>query len=179
MTRSPDNKFRNLEDFAGIASDWFWETDAEHRFTYFSSRMEDVTKISPSDVLGTRRNEMSSARAKDSEWRAHMADLEAHRPFRNFEYSIDRGTDGSSLWLRVAGQPLFDSKGQFIGYRGTGHDVTHEKEAMRRLVETNATLADRNRELDEARTALERAANEDPLTQLGNRRAFEEDLQQA
>ena len=50
MTRSPDNKFRNLEDFAGIASDWFWETDAEHRFTYFSSRMEDRSEEHTSEL---------------------------------------------------------------------------------------------------------------------------------
>ena len=30
---------QRFRDFAAAASDWFWETDAEHRFTYFSEAM--------------------------------------------------------------------------------------------------------------------------------------------
>ncbi len=176
MTSDGDNTFRNLEDFAGIASDWFWETDAEHRFTYFSSRMEDVTKIPTATILGRRRDVFAGDRADKAKWDAHLLDLRARRPFRNFEYSVVRSTDGSVLQLRVAGQPLFDNNGTFIGYRGTGHDITQEKEAMRRLVETNAQLAERNRELDRMRSALEQAAYGDPLTGILNRRSFERDL---
>jgi len=47
---------RDLEDFAGIASDWFWETDQDHRFTYFSARMEEVTGMRPQDIIGRRRD---------------------------------------------------------------------------------------------------------------------------
>jgi diguanylate cyclase (GGDEF)-like protein len=80
------------------------------------------------------------------------------------------------MWMRIAGQPLFGSAGEFIGYRGTGHNITPEMETMRRLEETNAALAERNNELDEARAALERAAYKDTLTGLMNRRAFERDF---
>ncbi|MDX8354106.1 EAL domain-containing protein [Cognatiyoonia sp. IB215182] len=177
MAEEKDTKIRDLEDFAGIASDWFWETDAEHRFTYFSGRMEEVTKIPKSEILGRRRDIVASDRADLAKWNDHIADLNACRPFKDFEYSINRRTDGSVLWMRVAGQPLFADDGTFIGYRGTGHDITHEKEAMQRLVETNTQLAERNRELDEARNALERAAYVDALTGLLNRRSFERDLQ--
>lgn len=169
-------KFRNLEDFAGIASDWFWETDAEHRFTYFSDRMEEVTKMSVKAIIGTQRTNIARESITDPKWRDHFADLDAHRPFRNFEYSLQRPTDGSIMWLRIAGQPLFDKTGAFIGYRGTGHDITPEIEAMRKQAESIAALAERNAELDEARQALERNAYEDALTGLLNRRAFERDL---
>lgn len=169
-------KFRNLEDFAGIASDWFWETNAEHRFTYFSDRMEEVTKMSAKAIIGTQRTSVARTTLADPKWRDHFADLHAHRPFRNFEYSLQRPTDGSIMWLRIAGQPQFDTSGTFTGYRGTGHDITIETEAMRKQAESIAALAERNAELDEARHALERNAYEDTLTGLLNRRAFERDL---
>lgn len=178
MTSPEHKKFRNLEDFAGIASDWFWETDAEHRFTYFSSRMEEVTKIGPAAIIGTRRDHFAEAQAQDPKWQAHLADLHAHRPFRNFEYMMDRPSGGTPLWMRIAGQPLFDDANEFIGYRGTGHDITHEKRAIHHLTEVNAALAERNRELDDARSAIERTAYEDALTGLSNRRSFEQDLEQ-
>lgn len=176
MTSSPDNKFRNLEDFAGIASDWFWETDAEHRFTYFSGVLTDITKLDPAKLIRTRRDTVGQAKADDPKWQAHLADLYAHRPFRNFEYTITHQDDGNELWVRIAGQPLFDDNGTFIGYRGTGHNVTPEKESLQRLMESNAALAERNSELNVMRRALERSANEDSLTGLLNRRAFERDL---
>ncbi len=176
MTASKDHKFRNLEDFAGIASDWFWETDSEHRFTYFSSRMEEVTQIPANSAIGSRRDKIALENADDPKWRAHLDDLNAHRPFRNFEYSVRRATDGSTMWLRIAGQPLFDEVGTFIGYRGTGHDITAEKNAMQHQLESIAALAERNEELDEARQALERSAYQDTLTGVLNRGAFERDL---
>ncbi|MDA0722176.1 MAG: EAL domain-containing protein, partial [Proteobacteria bacterium] len=94
-----------------------------------------------------------------------------------FEYRIIRPTDGSVMWLRIAGEPQFDQAGAFTGYRGTGHDVTREKVAMMQLEQSNAALAIRNRELDEARQALEQAAYHDTLTGLPNRRAFERALE--
>lgn len=176
MTSQNRPHFRNLEDFAGIASDWFWETDHQHRFIYFSNRMEQVTKISRADVLGHGR-EIFAVDQSGPAWQAHLDDLQAHRAFRNFEYSIIRPTDGSVMWLRVAGEPKFDEMGQFTGYRGTGHDITREKVAMMQLEQSNAALAIRNRELDEARQALEQAAYHDTLTGLPNRRAFERALE--
>ncbi|WP_424177679.1 putative bifunctional diguanylate cyclase/phosphodiesterase [Yoonia sp. TsM2_T14_4] len=176
MTSQNQPNFRNLEDFAGIASDWFWETDHQNRFIYFSNRMEQVTKISRADVLG-RERDIFAAEPSGAAWQAHLADLQAHRAFRNFEYRIIRPADGSVMWLRISGEPQFDQAGAFTGYRGTGHDVTREKVAMMQLEQSNAALAIRNRELDEARQALEQAAYHDPLTELPNRRAFERALE--
>lgn len=170
---------RDLEDFAGIASDWFWETDAEHRFTYLSARMEEVTHIRTSSILGRRRDQLEITPGESSNVQDHLDDLYNHRPFRNFEYRISRNISEGYIWLRVSGEPVFDDNGVFAGYRGTSHEVTLEKEAMERLAAANATLALRNQELDELRRELELAAYEDPLTGLRNRRAFDEAIAQA
>ncbi|WP_322890543.1 MULTISPECIES: putative bifunctional diguanylate cyclase/phosphodiesterase [unclassified Yoonia] len=178
MTCATTSTFRNLEDFAGIASDWFWETDHAHRFTYFSTRMEEVTRLRTADLLGRDRVALA-AKATSAAWQSHLDDLAAHRPFRDFEYEVIRPSDGSVLWLRTAGVPRFDADGTFIGYRGTGHDITREKLTIMQLEQSNAALAVRNRELHEARHALEQAAYHDILTGLPNRRAFEHALEKA
>ncbi len=58
-------------------------------------------------------------------WSQHIAGLEAHRPFKNFEYLM-RG-DGGTRWVSASGIPRFDPDGNFIGYRGTGNDITRQK----------------------------------------------------
>lgn len=179
MTVSKTQKNRNLEDFAGLASDWFWETDIDHRFTYFSSRWAEVTKLRPEDILGKKRNKIKAEGRTQDEWDKHLSDLAAHRPFNNFEYVLIRPYDNSKLWVRVAGEPRFDKDGAFLGYRGVGHNISEEVEAMKRLEASNAELEKRNQQLTEARRAIERTANEDPLTGLRNRRSFERDLETA
>jgi len=160
-----------------MASDWFWETDAEHRFSYFSAKMQEVTKFDPKELLGRHRNAIRFINLSQESWEAHLADLEARRPFRNFEYQMKRFHDGTLLWVRIAGDPEFDDDGTFVGYRGTGHDITHERVAMQRLTASHAALEERNRQLDELQSSLKRSAFEDPLTALSNRRAFEHDLE--
>ena len=113
-----------FRDFAETASDWFWETDSDHRFTYLSERLQDVTGLAPEHSLGRQRGELAAA-PDDPAWRAYMADLEARRPFRDFQYALITA-EGRRLHVRVSGKPIFDAAGRFCGYRGTGADVTEE-----------------------------------------------------
>lgn len=74
MTWSTTSTFRNLLDFAGIASDWFWETDQAHRFTYLSTRIDEVTKLKTADILGRSRVTLA-AKATGPAWQRHLDDL--------------------------------------------------------------------------------------------------------
>lgn len=175
MTRDPSNTTRNLEDFAGIASDWFWETDIHHRFTYLSGQIAQSLGISPDKMLGKCLLGLTTDDMSDQKWRAHIDDLDRRRPFRGLEFHITRD-DGSIVWIKLNGEPTFDAEGQFTGYRGTGHDMTAEKLKIAQFEAANAALQLRNTQLDTAREALERSAHEDILTDVWNRRAFERDI---
>jgi signal transduction histidine kinase len=56
-------------------------------------------------------------------WRRHIADLNAHKPFRDFRYRA-ASRDGSEVYIAASGKPLFDSEGRFLGYRGVGSHIT-------------------------------------------------------
>jgi signal transduction histidine kinase len=59
--------------------------------------------------------------------------LERHEPFRDFIYTWSNpGGQGTSS---ISGDPLFDAKGRFLGYRGTGRDITVQIEVERSLRE--------------------------------------------
>jgi len=121
-------------DFSLSSSDWFWETDATHRFCYFSSNFEKVYGLPPQNLLGKSRNailERDNLNPPNA-IKAHLAELAAHTPFRNFEYQV-KVADGDVRWVSVSGLPHKDKAGNFAGYRGTGTIVTERKRAEENL----------------------------------------------
>lgn len=131
---------RRFQEFADIASDWLWETDAEHRFTFFSERSEKLAGATHRDALGRRREDTEIIDREAPEWQAHLADRDAHRPFRNFVYG--RHDADGDRYFRISGTPLFDAEYRFLGYRGVATNVTDEMRANQRAVRDRALLQD-------------------------------------
>jgi len=129
---------QRFQDFAEAASDWLWEMDENLRFTYFSERIEAVMGQPADHWLGKTRRELTTE-TDDAKWARHLADLEAHRPFRNFRYEISL-PDGSTRHIAISGMPVFDEQGAFRGYRGSGTDETGQMEAEHRAQESNRRL---------------------------------------
>jgi PAS domain S-box-containing protein len=133
--RLSEQRFRDL---ATSSSDWFWETDAEHRFTWFSREAMERQGISPRRYLGRTRLEMLKDLPPDLRDR-HLAILGARKPFRDFIYRA-QAEDGRDLHIRVSGVPIFDDDGVFLGYRGTGSDVTANLESEHRAALAESRL---------------------------------------
>jgi signal transduction histidine kinase len=115
--RESEQRFR---DYAETASDWLWETGPDHLITRLSD-LYDVG-IPPSRVIGVARWEIATdVESEPEKWRLHRAMLDAHRPFRNFVYTV--GT-GSPVYIQTSGKPFYDTNGNFLGYRGVGSDLT-------------------------------------------------------
>ena len=58
---------------------------------------------------------------------AHVADLYARRPFRDFVFSVESANDRLRYYT-VSGKPDFDDDGAFRGYKGTSSNVTEREE---------------------------------------------------
>lgn len=119
---------KRFRDFAEASSDWLWETDAEGRFTYFAHGSRDYSGLIPENNLGRTRFEATIEDLTAEKWRAHISDIEAQRPFSGFRYLL-RGQDGHEVAVMINGMPFYDDDGTFLGYRGTGSDVTRQREA--------------------------------------------------
>ena len=147
---------QRFRDFAETAADWFWETDQEHRYTFVSDRFSIACNLPIVQILGTTLAERLAARGIDVESFAdHFANLRARRPFADLQISFVEA-DGSVRAQALSGKPVFDANGDFLGYRGTGQDVTQEHNLTNRL---------------------HFQARHDALTGLINRRELEERLQ--
>jgi len=168
---------RNLKDFVSLSTDWFWETDAQNRFINLSADVETTFPVDSDDILGKQRVDLTIEDTTSDKWQRHLSDINAHRAFFDFDYEVKLQGMSRKAWVRSSGVPISAADGTFQGYRGVAREVTAEKTAIARLEATNEALAQRNKQLDEARCALERSLMEDILTSAWNRRAFERDLQ--
>ena len=139
--RDSEARFR---DFARTSSDWFWETDEQHRFTHVSDEIR-VFGQDPRDCIGRTRGELAADRQDDMRrWDEHFAALGRHEPFRNFIYGPKIGTAPRRM-VSVSGNPVFDELGRFLGYRGTARDVTEEIRTERGLRDAKSAAEAANR----------------------------------
>ncbi len=115
-----ESRFR---DYAEIASDWYWETDRQHRVIYVSERFFQNTDLRPEDVLGHSIQDFVQAgliaELSDSE----LPDLDDHQRFRDIRIRLPRRAGGVGYWS-LSAKPRLDARGRFIGYRGAGTDIT-------------------------------------------------------
>ena len=129
-----EERTRDLSDFAELSSDWFWEQDAQFRFTRFFGQAAEKLKRRQSDFFGKRRWDMPIYGVSAEQLAQHIATHERHEPFRNFEYQIP-GADGVIQYFYISGMPMFNKDGVFEGYRGIGSNITdlrHAEEEIRR-----------------------------------------------
>jgi len=138
--RDSEQRFR---DYAETASDWLWETGPDHRIITISEHVS-AAGFAPSRMPGVTRWEIASDFETEQEkWRQHRNTLDDHQPFRDFVYSIINQS-GSQIYVRTSGKPFFDVNGNFLGYRGTGTDITaliRAEQAERELRRAQAELA--------------------------------------
>jgi PAS domain S-box-containing protein len=131
--RESEAKFR---DYAETTSDWFWEIGPDYKFTLLT---ENAFGSDAADRIGTVCWEHAlDLETEPEKWRLVWATLDSHQPFRDFVY-CSAGRNGSPMYVKASGKPVFDANGEFGGYRGTGTDVTalmraqEEHERLRRL----------------------------------------------
>jgi len=134
-------EYRRFQDFAEAANDWFWETDTEHRFVFVSTHDRPVTNGVPRRGVGSARWEIADTSEDPEGWRRHREDMDAHRPFRNFQYWLTMA-DGARHRISVSGKPIFRPDGAFHGYRGTATDITRRSSAEDRARRAETQLRD-------------------------------------
>ena len=154
-----ETRFR---DFAESASDWFWEIDENMRLTSLS---------------GTERRR-AAARSSSVCWARHCA--KASLPSATSDGRVSSTSIGRGVLIRISacrrpaetarsiifvlnGKPFFDAQGHFLGYRGTGRDVTAEVAVE---LELARRVEERTKELRAAQSELVRSERLSALGQL-------------
>lgn len=134
--RASEERFRALTQ---ISSDWFWETDRQHRFTFLSLDISLDYKIKRADILGKTRWQLFPDAMTPQEWKIHRKALRERRPFQGMvTRSFNLETGKATGFYSISGLPMHDARSKFIGYRGIGRDITRIKLTEQEIAESEA-----------------------------------------
>ena len=115
--------FRSL---FGLAFDWYWELDEGYRFVSHRGATDDAAGFAEEGIIGKTLWELSIDNMSEADWRTHRQQLEWRNIFRDLEIScVDRS--GAVRHFCMSGEPVFDDRNQFKGYRGITRDVTKRR----------------------------------------------------
>lgn len=132
---------RRLLDFASASSDWLWETDAAHRYTWLSDRFEDLTGLT---VLSQVSHCPPDSPMRDGAGRVVEPELGFHQVLdRQQSFArvvVVKPTPLGDRLISYSAIAKFRSDGMFKGYRGSAQDVTHRIGAERHEREVSDTL---------------------------------------
>ena len=123
-------KAQMLDSFESAGLGYFWSTDALGNLEY----------LTPSAFrnLGWNRKAVTGTPIGKHLLPAEDPDKGSERPLSYLlsaknaisGLTVKLKTDIGIVWWEISGKPLFDAAGDFVGYRGSAKDITHDQSQL-------------------------------------------------
>ncbi|MEH6447973.1 MAG: sensor domain-containing diguanylate cyclase [Oleispira sp.] len=145
--------------------------DNKHRFTYTNKMTQDLFQRPSSEIEGrTPIDLLGDINGTEFE----RLDIDLYRTKQVIKGIEEFITDDEIFYYWTVKVPLLDDSGSITGLIGMSIDVTEEKKLEQQLEQSNALLKSKIDEITLLQATLWEQATQDPLTQLFNRRYFNE-----
>src|SRR5690348_2096597 len=112
-----------LQCVVELGADCYWEQDESLRFTHCQTRSSPEIAGCFEQLAGKTMAELCAAPVGDHDWTAQLTMFAERQAFRDLILPLT-GSNGVTRFLSFSGQPIFDDKLGFRGYRGIAHDVS-------------------------------------------------------
>ncbi|MEO6432678.1 MAG: EAL domain-containing protein [Sphingomicrobium sp.] len=148
-----------VDEFEASGRGWFWETNAEGTLSYVSHQLADDFECAPEELLGRRFTDLLSVDHVSPQGLEERKTLGFHLSAR-FPFSdvVVRPASAEDVHWSLSGNPSFDERGRFLGFRGIGTDLTEQRRSEQEIT---------------------RLARFDSLTGLPNRAMMRQTLEEA
>jgi diguanylate cyclase (GGDEF)-like protein len=146
-----------VDEFESSGRGWFWETDSTGTLSYVSQQLADDFQSQPDALLGRQFTDLVSVdhTSETEEGKTLGFHLSARFPFSDV---VVRPASEQDVNWSLSGNPIFDDRGRFLGFRGIGTDLTEQRRSEREIT---------------------RLARFDSLTGLPNRAMMRQTLEEA
>ena len=146
---SPRQADERLQSVIELAADFYWEQDEQHRFTTY--RPGAAADSALDGLVGRTSWEFFTEPPEPTGWESFVATLQQRVAFRDVLHCLL--TSAGARYFRFSGQPIFDQRNKFKGYRGIARDVSEQMRAER-LARLEHTIALTLAETDDVPAAL-------------------------
>jgi diguanylate cyclase (GGDEF)-like protein/PAS domain S-box-containing protein len=125
-----------LREYADNAADWLWQVDTNRRIRSASPRFAYALGREMDAIEGESFIKLIAGEAwEKGQFAPSLHDLaerlKQRESFSNLLVQVEVG--GARRWWEISGTPMRGEKGEFIGFRGVGSDVTHERETNEKI----------------------------------------------
>jgi diguanylate cyclase (GGDEF)-like protein len=117
-----------VEEFENSGRGWFWETNGEGTLSYVSQQLADDFRCEAPELLGRQFTDLLSA--ETSHGKTLGFHLSARFPFS--DVVVTAASDEDIHWS-LSGNPIFDERGRFLGFRGIGTDLTEQRRSEQEI----------------------------------------------
>ncbi len=118
-----------LTEYEATGQGWFWEIDRRFTITYVSPQVAKALDIDVDQLIGrnfTDLFDLSNQEGNDSE-RTLSFHLNARSGFT--ELAV-RAALEDERWWSISGRPAYDEYNNFMGFRGSGTDLTEKRRSQ-------------------------------------------------
>ena len=122
-----------VDEFENSGRGWFWETDALGTLSYVSGQLAEDFQCEPHALLGRQFTDLLSVDNGSEtieEGKTLGFHLSARFPFSDV---VVRPASEQDVHWSLSGNPIFDERGRFLGFRGIGTDLTEQRKSEREI----------------------------------------------
>ena len=122
-----------VDEFENSGRGWFWETDALGTLSYVSGQLAEDFQCEPQALLGRQFTDLLSVdngSETTEEGKTLGFHLSARFPFSDV---VVRPASEQDVHWSLSGNPIFDERGRFLGFRGIGTDLTEQRKSEREI----------------------------------------------
>jgi PAS domain S-box-containing protein len=130
--RESEEKYRTILD---NIEDGYFEVDLKGNFTFFNDSVSRLIGYSPSALEGMNNREYMDAKNAKKVFQTFNSVYETGKPSKGFDWEITT-VDGSIRQVDASVSLITDKEGNRIGFRGIVRDMTHRKQAEKKLKES-------------------------------------------
>ncbi|MCB2047720.1 MAG: EAL domain-containing protein [Novosphingobium sp.] len=125
-----------LSEYELSGQGWFWETDRRGNVTYVTQRIAKLVGRAENQIIGKPFTDLFVLDSDDEteNGRTLRFNLSTRSAFSELEVRAATRED-EERWWSITGRPVLDSYNNFLGFRGSGTDLTDRKRSQEHVTQ--------------------------------------------